>query len=314
MTRVPGKKSKTTQYVVGAVVAVVILLLWISIPLMNTSSLDSSVSANPFRPKTADLNSLGSDIPSEGGAPGYALNGSMIDNPATSGEMIASSLFQLGPGETENAAPADASAAGGSSGSSGSGGSAFAGARAPAAHKGKLNAMPSLGAGNANSMSAGGAHKKLFGAANAKPELTPLSDQGLNKSPGAEKRNALVAMLQNMEAKSAKASKAGTIVGARDGATSAFDKVKGDASLNTGIENSASGAGLELGEAVADFKKSDPKRNNKKITLPEPKPTEDKSKEADEEFKRMLMQMIIQSLLGPIFSNIANSIFAPTPA
>lgn len=305
MMRMPGRKSKSTQYVVGAVVSVIILLLWISIPLMNNSSLNSSVSANPFRPKTADLDSLGSGIPSEGGAPGYALNGSMIDNPATSGEMIASYLFQSGPGDNEDAATEGVSAAGGSSGSSG-GGSAFAGAPAPVTHKGRLSAKPSLGAGNATSMSAGGGkHKKLFGAANAKPELAPLSDQGLKKSPGAEKKNVLMVMLQKMEAKSALAAKTGKVDSARGGATSAFEKTKGNPSgLNTGMETSASGAGIAMGEAAADLKKSDPRINNKKITLPKPKPTEDKSKEADEAFKRMIIQMIIQSVLGPLISGV----------
>ncbi|MBU2573616.1 MAG: hypothetical protein KKH28_06020 [Elusimicrobia bacterium] len=37
MIKVPGKKSKTTQYVTGGITAVIILLLWLSIPLFLNS-------------------------------------------------------------------------------------------------------------------------------------------------------------------------------------------------------------------------------------------------------------------------------------
>jgi hypothetical protein len=99
MMKFQPKKNKSTQYVIGGTVAVIILGIWVSIPLMSGSSLDSSISAgNPFRSKVADIGLLGSDIASEAGAPGSPLSGEMINNPATSGEDIASSLFQSGPG------------------------------------------------------------------------------------------------------------------------------------------------------------------------------------------------------------------------
>ena len=109
------KKNKSTQYVIGGTIAVIILGLWISIPLMTGSSLDSSISSgNPFRSKAGNMSLLGSDISSEGGAPGSPLSGAMIDNPATSGDETASSLFQSGLVGEEPAAvsaTADASAA-----------------------------------------------------------------------------------------------------------------------------------------------------------------------------------------------------------
>jgi hypothetical protein len=81
-----GKKSKNTQYAVGGVIAVVIVFAWLSLPLMQKSSFDTSVpSGNPFKSKAVDLNSL--EIPAEGSAPGYALSGMMSDNPATAGDL-----------------------------------------------------------------------------------------------------------------------------------------------------------------------------------------------------------------------------------
>ena len=63
--------------------------------------------------------------------------------------------------------------------------------------------------------------------------------------------------------------------------------------------------------AASDLKNSDPKMNKPTFTPPKPKPEKDKTDE-NEEFKKMLIQMLIQSLLGPIFSNMASSLFAPT--
>ncbi len=313
--KVPGKQSKSKQYIIGGVVAVVILFMWISIPMMSNSSLDSSVSGSPFKSRPADLNSLGGGIPEDGSAPGYALNGSMIDNPATSGEMIASSLFQMGPSDTETPGLEDSTAAGGVSGGVSSGGGAFSGG--PAGYKGgggKLNKLGSIGGGNAGSMSVGGGkHEKFFGGGNAKADLAPLTNQDM-KGPGTDKKNASLAMLQNSEAKSTKAAQAKMSVGARSGAASAFESAKGKAAgLETAMESTASGAGISgSGESAAsDLKNSDPKMNKPTFTPPKPKPEKDKTDE-NEEFKKMLIQMLIQSLLGPIFSNMASSLFAPT--
>ena len=64
MIKMMERKSKTKQYVIGGAVAVVILCLWVSIPLMQNSSMDTSAaSGNFFKTKTADVNSLGNDIP-----------------------------------------------------------------------------------------------------------------------------------------------------------------------------------------------------------------------------------------------------------
>ena len=145
------KQNKPMQYVVGGTVAVIILGLWISMPLMNSSSMSSSVSAgNPFKSKVADISSLGSDVALEGSAPGSALSGEMINNPATSGESILSSLFQSGP---EDAPGAEASASASASADAGAapapggpgGGDSGAGSAQSGRSGGKLSAVASLG-------------------------------------------------------------------------------------------------------------------------------------------------------------------------
>ena len=305
MIKMMGKKSKAKQYAIGGVVALIILCVWISIPLMQNSSMDSSVaSGNLFKTRTADISSLGNDIPQEGGAPGYALNGTMLNNPATSGENIASSLFQSGP--DDETANVTASAAGSAKPPAPLPGSASGGIPSSMDSKGKLGAMPSITAGNSNSMTAGGAHNKFFGSGAAKADFAPISDQGFKNATAADKRNPLVAMLQKTGEKSAQAAKSASPVAAAAAATSAFEKTaKADTSdLNGDMERSAAASGLSLGAAAQDLKRNDPQLNKKKVNLPEPKPAVDDSKAADEEMKKMLMQMIISSVLGPMFSTV----------
>ena len=312
MIKMMERKSKTKQYVIGGAVAVVILCLWVSIPLMQNSSMDSSVaSGNFFKTKTADVNSLGNDIPQEGGAPGYALNGEMLNNPATSGENMASSLFQSGPDdETDAAAATDADKSPaplpGMSASSG------APSPSPSGPKSRLSAMPSMTAGNSNSMTVGGTHDKFFGSGAAKSNFAPASDLGLKNTAASDKRNSLVAMLQKTEEKSALAAKAPNLASAAGSATSAFEKTsKPDTSnLNTDMEQNSASSGLALGAAAQDLKRNDPQLSKSKVSLPEPKPVKDDSKAADEEMKKMIMQMLISSVIGPMFS----SIFAVAPA
>jgi len=309
MMKIVGKKPKSTQYVVGGVVAVIILLAWISIPLMNSSSLDSSAgSGGMFKKSTADISSLGTDIPSEGGAPGYSLSGEMLNNPATSGENIASSLFQSGPEDeappSDTGAPdlsAPAAPPGSGSGVSSMGGGSSSGS------KGKLSAMPSITSGNGNSVTTGGKFDKPFGTGGAKAELTPMTDKLPKKDMTAgDKRSALVAMLQKVDDKSALAAKSVNAGEARGNATSAFEKsAKADNSdLNSSMERGSSGAGLAMGEAAQDLKRSDPTLSKNKSNIPEPKVAKDESKEADEAMKKMIIQMLISSVIGPMFSSI----------
>ena len=312
MIKLQTKKSKTTQYIIGGVVAVIILGLWVSLPLMNNSSMDASMAAgNPFRSKVADISSLGSDIPSEGGAPGSPLSGEMINNPATSGEDVASSLFQSGL--MEEAPLAESVSADASAAAPPPMPSASSGGPMPAAPAGKLNMVASISGGNSNSMTAGGLHNKFFGGGGAKAEFAPATGPDLKKLAAADnKKSALVAMLNNAAEKSQFAAKTGSMDAAKGGAAAAFTNSAklGGSDLNDKLEQQSASSGLQLGQTAADLKKSDPNLNKNKVNVPEPKPVKDDK--SDEEFKKMLIQMIFQSVIGPMFGAMANSMFPTT--
>ena len=298
MIKIQKKKSKSTQYVIGGTVAVIILGFWISLPLMNGSSADSTVSAgNPFHSKVADISSLGSEVSSESGAPGSPLSGEMINNPATSGEEMASSLFQSGP--SDEPVPAASASASGDSAAQAPGDvpSSSAGSPAPAAH-GKLNATASITAGNSNSMTAGGVHSKFFGTGNQKSEFAPaLPGPDLKKMAGPDKKSALVAMLGNSADKSQLAAQSGNMDAAKGGATSAFaSTAKADPlGMNSNLDAQSVASGMQMGQTAQDLKKNDPGMNKHKITLPEPKVAKDV--DADAEMKKQIMSMIIQAVL-----------------
>ena len=303
MMRFQTKKNKSTQYVIGGTVAVIILGLWISLPLMSGSSLDSSVSTgNPFRSKVADISLLGSDISSEGGAPGSPLSGDMINNPATSGEEIASSLFESGPGSDEPAVAvsADASAAPAASPMASAGAPA-----APSGPRGRLSAAASITAGNSSSMSSGGKHDKFFGTGNQKSEFAPAAPADLKKMAATDKKNSpLLAMLGNTADKSVLAAKTGSSMdAAKGGSASAFaNTAKASGSdLNNGFENLTAQAGLQMGQTAQDLKKNDPSLNKSKIVPPAtPEKVEDKDDEMKQQLKMMIIQMVLKMALGAV--------------
>jgi hypothetical protein len=272
--------------------------------------MDSSVSAgNPFRSKVADISSLGSDIPSEGGAPGSPLSGEMINNPATSGEDVASSLFQSGlMGDEPDPVDVSASASVSAPPPAASGAPMHSMPSGPAS---KLNAVASITGGNSNSMTAGGMHNKFFGSGGQKAEMAPLASPDLKKMAAADKKPGLLAMLGNTADKSQLAVKTGNIDAAKGGAAAAFTNTAkaGASDLNDNMEHQSSSSGLQLGQTAQDLKKSDPNINKHKVNIPEPKPAKDDK--SDEEMKKMLLQMIISNVLGPMFSSMATSMFPP---
>ena len=310
MIKYQAKKNKLTQYVIGGGVAVVILGFWISLPLMTGSSLDSSVSAgNPFKSRVADIALLGSDISPEGGAPGSPLSGAMIDNPATSGDDTASSLFQSGLVEEE---PSEVSAPAGAAAAPPPAASASAGApgRAPgpSGQRGKLSAAASLGAGNSNSMTAGSVHDKFFGSGNKKAELIPASSADIRKADPSDKGSSLLAMLSNSADKSKLAAKSGNLDAAKTGAVSAFVNT-GKASssdLKGSAESKAAASGLQMGQAAQDLKKNDPNLNNSKITPPSPpEAVVDEDEQMKKQLKMMFLQMLMRMAMGVVFGGIA---------
>lgn len=306
MMKFQNKKSKSTQYVIGGTVAVVILGLWVSLPLMSGSAMDSAVSTgNPFRSKVADIGLLGTDISSEAGAPGSPLNGSMINNPATSGEDIASSLFQSGMGGDE---PVDASAAASVDASapapSAGGLSASAGAPAPAGGGSKLRAAASITGGNSNSMTAGGLHNKFFGSGSQKSELNPVTAADLKK-PTVDKKTSLAAVLSSSADKSKIASGSGKLDDAKGGASSAFGggaATSKGIDLNDDIEQKSVSSGLQMGQTAQDLKKNDPSLSKTKVTPPsKPEDATDESEEMKKQIKMMIIQTVLKMALGMVF-------------
>jgi hypothetical protein len=311
MMKFQNKKNKSTQYAIGGTVAVIMLALWIGLPLMSGSSLDSSVSAgNPFRSKVADIGMLGSDISSEAGAPGSPLSGEMINNPATSGENIASSLFQSGPLEEETAAAAataDASASAPAAPSpSGSAGAPSAGAP----RGGKVSPINSLTGGNSNTMTTGGMHNKFFGSGSQKSEFAPTTKADL-KAPTVDKKSSLVAMLGDSSQKSLAAAKTGNMDQAKGGAASAFgSSAKGPSgeNLDGSMEQSAALSGLQMGQTAQDLKKNDPSLNKNKITPPsKPEDATDENEEMKQQIKMMIIKMVLQMALGAVFGPVAGA-------
>ena len=304
MIKFQAKKKKSTQYVIGGTVAVIILGLWISLPLMTGSSLDSSASsANPFSSKAANLSLLGSEFSPEGGAPGSPLNGAMIDNPATSGEEFASSLFQSGLIGDESAAPASADAGAPTPGASASA-SASAGAPSPSGPKGKLSAASSISGGNANSMSSGSKHDKFFGSGNQKSDFAPAALADMKKMAAPDKKSGLVAMLSNSADKSALAAKTGDMNAAKGGASAAFANTAkaGGSDLNNDLESKAVGAGMQMGQTAQDLKKNDPSLSKTKVTPPaEPEDITDQDEEMKKQIKMMIIQMVLKMALGAVF-------------
>ncbi len=297
-----GKKSKTAQYAVGGVVAVIVIFFWMMMPLMQKSPFDTSVpTGNPFKSRSVDLNAL--DIPSEASAPGYALSGAMTDNPATAGDLAESSLFSSGMGELSGGETAEA----GVSDGAGASASASADISAPSALPGrtprpKMSAPGSLSGGNGNSMTAGGVHNKFFGGSNAKADIAPSKLPEVKKSALSDKKAAgLMASLAAAEKKSA-ASAGMKVDDSRGGASGAFHGATAASKthLDEELEHDSAVAGLELGKVDSDLKKNDPAINNKKFKPPEvPEPT--LAEKNDEMYKQMIMQMLISQVLGPMF-------------
>lgn len=294
-----GKKSKPTQYAVGGAIAVVIMFGWLSLPLIQKSSFDTSVpSGNPFRSKAVDLNSL--EIPAEGSAPGYALSGMMSDNPATAGGLADSSLFSSGMAELSDGEAAEGTADGTAAAAPASAAVSAPSAGAPKGSFPKMSAPGSLSGGNSNSMTAGGSHSKFFGSGNAEAKLSPASLPDVKKAVAKDKASGLMASLASVEKKSLSSSGM-SVDESRGGAAGAFVKTAAGSrsDLDTEIEEQSAVAGLELGKVDSDLKKNDPSINSKKFKPPEiPEP---KVVENDEMFKQMIMQMIISQVLGPMF-------------
>ncbi len=158
-------------------------------------------------------------------------------------------------------------------------------------------------------MTVGSVHNKFFGSQKVDANLVPLNTKS-DEIKSSKKVNLALAALKTAEHNSLQAQQAKTAEESKGAATSAFDKtVKVDEyMLNSKEEKASHESGLSFAKAETDLKKNDPAISKKKITLPQPKKDEDESKKMEEEIKKMLLQMIIQATLGPIFGAIGQSI------
>ncbi len=318
------KKNKRAQYAIMGGVGVTLVGIWICLPLMNSSSLDSRAKTN-FVTKKADMRNLGGEIQLEGQAPGQALTGEMINNPAmsqnapsglyqsaTSSEAIRFDEAQV-PTTDASSSGSGVSAGGGGGGgaSSGGGGGGGSAASAVGAGKGKLTSMPGLGgtSGGSSSASAPVNSQKQFGSGAAKNDFSPVA----NLPKGGKTDGKLMQSLKNASALGDKAAAAKAMDASKGLASSAFDggNVK-NANLNTGLEQDASQGAVGLSEAmdqtIKDLKANDKTLDNKKFNIP--KPTEKEADEEDEfakEILKMVLQTAISSMLGPMFGAIGQA-------
>lgn len=302
-----GKKN-VVQYVIGGSIAAVAILAWMTIPLMQKSSLDTSVSyGRHFKGKTSNLRALG--FGPEGQAPGSPLSGELIDNPATASGFVGSSLYQSQGGEMAAAGSEDSASASLKQAVSGSRATSPAHSASASTPKAKLTMLPPLSGGGAGSSAKGIKSNRFFGTGSQRPEFAPL--EPLDKMGASDKSRggALLASLQKSKDSSDEAASASGLQAASQGASSAFGASKFDGSeLGGEMEELAGGAGLAMGEAAQDLKKSNP-QNKHKIIAPEP-PEPSMAEDNDEMFKQMLIQMIISNTLGPMFGAIGQMMAA----
>ncbi len=302
------EKSKKTAYIIGGILSVVLLVFWVTMPFMDKSSWDTSV-VNPYgmSKKSADLaflDSAGVD------APGSPLTGALIDNPATRLDLEASSLFKMPENEIKYEESASTSQTSSSSVDSAVSAPNVSYPNAniqPAA--GKLNKLPSLAGSNSGTMTVGSVHNKFFGSQKAEANLVPLNAKS-DEIKSSKKVNLALVALKTTEHKSLEAQQAKTVEESKGAASSAFEKTAkvDEYLLDSKEEKESHESGLTFAKAETDLKKNDPAISKKKISLPQPKKDEDESEKMENEIKKMLLQMIIQATLGPIFGAIGQSI------
>jgi hypothetical protein len=231
----------------------------------------------------------------------------MTNTPATSGEEMASSLFQSGP--EADAPAASASADAGAPAPSGGPVSASGPGPGPSSSGpgGKLSAVASISGGNSGSMTAGNStHSKFFGSGNQEAKFAAPLGADLKKaaSSGPDKKEAVTAMLNSAVAQSQMAAKAPNMDSARGDATTAFgggSKGASSSDLNGKAEESSAVSGLTMGAAAADLKKSDPSINKTKVSPPKLDTDANTKQSEDEQMKQMIIQMIIKAALGMAF-------------
>ncbi|MCX7905755.1 MAG: hypothetical protein N2446_03545, partial [Elusimicrobiales bacterium] len=226
----PQDNKKKGIYIIAGIVGIIVFFIWISLPLMQKSSWDASVYSYGMSKKSADLSLLDS-----GGidAPGTPLTGALIDNPATSLELEASSLFKMPESDIkyeEESKNEDAAISSSSSDSSVNPPSVSYQAQQNTS-VGKLNKLPSLGGSSGGTMTVGTTHDKFFGSQKAEAKLLPLESKS-EELKSNKKGNLALAALKVAEKNSVLAQNAPSLEQSKSAGTSAFEKtVKVDESF-----------------------------------------------------------------------------------
>jgi len=294
-----GKGSKAGI----AVIAVVVVGFLLSIPLLKQPS--------PNAPARYKSNTVNFDAPAEsaGVAPGNALTGALINNPATDGGFVGGALYKSADG-----ASASADVQGRTAGASSQSGtqSAAGGGNAPAqaaAGSRMATAIPRMSAGSS------GGSSSPSGSTSASPRSaqtetsSPSSFYGVGTKPDLGGRTSAMAnALRRVESMSAAGASAKPASSARGLASSAFDNSRVNANLATDAEKTYANGGVALKDntkGIVDSLKtaqsSAPAPNDIKMTLPE----QEKDKE---NFWSKLAQSALQNLVGSVVGALGNSL------
>ncbi|MDD2772143.1 MAG: hypothetical protein PHP45_00430 [Elusimicrobiales bacterium] len=317
MAAVFARKPNNARYIAVSAVAIVLAILWAAMPASERAGGD--VRPARFKGRAVSLRNI--DVRLEGQAAGMPLTGEITNNP-TRQPLSGSSLYGVSDGaKFEEAAGKDAGAAAATAqdalkeppapsadaaAAPSSGGAAPAPASHPAAKK--LSSVPALsGASGGATSGAPVSGSKFFGSGNGKAELEAATRlKGDVTAPGGGRLMASLQKTENISSKAAKDGDKGAAVGAFEGG----NRLRSD--LNGALEKGSARSGAELSDVeaqVASLKTNDPTLNSVNIKAPTPPlPQENMKDKQAEMIKMMIIQMAIQSILGPVFGSVGQMI------
>ena len=307
------KSNKPLQYAIGGVVALVILVLWITSPGRSSAFSAAAVAAgNPFSSRVTDLSALstGDDhIKTETERMAEEMGSHEGEN------GILSTLFQSGV--EEEAAPTDSGTALASTdvptdvpaAADADIPSASASSSVSAGTKAKLNfsGRSAVGSGGGSSSSSS-SHNKMFGSGSvqASTKKIDVNTGAVNtKSLTAKAPGKALASLKKAEALSIEAKNTPNLAKAASFSSQAFDGgvKKENVEMLAGEGKAVEAANLDFGKAVTDLKSYDPSKNSKNKVVPPPSKAKD-AKDEDDEMKKFLLQMLFQNVIGPVMQGV----------
>lgn len=309
-----GKKTKNKplQYAIAGVVSVIVIALWITSP-GRSSSFNAAVIAagNPFSSRVSDISALSSSEEKyKSSLEQMAAEMGSHDG----GNNLLGTLFRSGTGaeeEIEDAGTAFASSVESNESSYGSSASEVSSPNAVSeATRAKMSAIGSSfssGGKGSSSSSGDGKHSKFFGSGSVKANIARVDvSTPKNIRTGAVQGQGLTS-LKTASLRGAQAVKTANLGQASVGNSLSFDGGTTKANtdfLDTGVEAASGLAQLGMSQAISDLKSGNPIKNVNKVTPKVNKAKEDKDKSADDEMKKMLLQFLLNNLVGPAFSSV----------